>query len=151
MKYELSFIISGAVPENEHQVLEKEVWSYLDKAGVTGDKRLESLGRKKLAYSIKKQKHGFYLFIRFDLENQSALKELDTNLRHNHNILRHLIVKLEPSALKVPKPRMRPLPKAKVPETVGMPKHDSLPKLNLDDLTDIDKKLDDILDREPEI
>src|SRR3989344_4821420 len=150
MKYELSFIISCAVPENEHQTLEKEVLSYLDKAGVSGGRRLESLGRKKLAYPISKQKQGFYLFVRFDLENQSALKELDTSLRHNPNILRHLIIKLEPRALQVPKPRIHPRPKVRVLDTPEPVKHDSLPKLDLGDLADLDKKLDEILEREPE-
>ena len=52
-----------------------------------------SLGRKKLAYPILKQKHGFYVVLEFKLEDTQELKELETSLRHNKNILRHLVIK----------------------------------------------------------
>jgi ribosomal protein S6 len=52
-----------------------------------------ALGRKKLAYPILKQKHGFYVVVEFNLEDTQELKELETSLRHNKNILRHLVIK----------------------------------------------------------
>lgn len=158
MKYELSFIISGSLPETEHQAVQREILSYLEKAKVQTDGKFEAIGRKKMAYPINKQKHGFYMFLRFDLpEEKSALKELDTQLKHNNNILRHLIVKLEPAALK-PKPQRKPAherikkvePKSADPRPTSLPESgESITKLNLNDLEDLDKRLDEILEREP--
>jgi len=98
MKYELAFIINPTVPETEHQKLYQEILGYLThaKAEVIGQPFF--MGRKKLAYPIKKQKHGFYVFLEFNSENQAGLKELDTKLKHHTGILRHLIIKKDKAA-----------------------------------------------------
>ena len=95
MKYELTFIISATIPETDHKKVEGEVLSYLKKADAKIIKEPYSIGRKKLAYSIKKQKYGFYTIIEFSLEDTSKLKELDTEIKYNNDILRHLIIKIE--------------------------------------------------------
>lgn len=157
MKYELSFIVSGALPETEHLALQKEILSYLEKASAKVSGNFEIVGRRKLAYPIAKQKHGFYMYLVFDLEDRTALRELDTQLKHNSHVLRHLIVKLEGAALRPKVQRLRPLT-AKVkktePSPVGAPPAVSRPTpkadLDLDNLADIDKRLDEILAKEPE-
>lgn len=156
MKYELSFIISGALPETEHSVLQREIFAYLEKAPAQNIGRFETVGRRKLAYPISKQKQGFYMYIVFELEDKAGLKELDTQLKHNNNILRHLIVKLEGAALK-PKVRREkpPLERVKktttVPPSVSLVKEVSIASLGLRDLEDIDKRLDEMLEKEPEV
>lgn len=98
MKYELSFIISSAIPETEHQAVQRDILSYLDKAEAKVVREPYFIGRKKLTYPIKKQKHGFYAFLEFSIEQAANLKELEVNLRHNNNLLRHLIIKLDKAA-----------------------------------------------------
>lgn len=146
MKYELSFIISSVLPETEHEALHKEVLSYLDKIKAKTSKEFNSLGRKKLAYTIKKQKHGFYVFLNFELEETAGLKSLDTDLRHNNNILRHLIIKL----IKENKPKKQTIKsKVEIKTKVAEPSME----IKLDDPSqkskawdDLDKKLDAILE-----
>ena len=59
--YELSFIINALLPETEHGEIKNKVLDYIK--GIKGQisKEFSSLGRKKLAYAINKQKHGFYI------------------------------------------------------------------------------------------
>lgn len=93
MHYELTYIVSALVPETEHGALQTEVLSFFKKAKAEILSGPTALGRKKLAYPILKQKHGFYVVVEFNLEDTQELKELETSLRHNKNILRHLVIK----------------------------------------------------------
>lgn len=93
MHYELTYIVSALVPETEHGALQTEVLANFKKAKAEILSGPTSLGRKKLAYPILKQKHGFYVVIEFKLEDTQELKDLETSLRHNKNILRHLVIK----------------------------------------------------------
>ncbi len=164
MNYELSFIISSNLPETEHSKVQDEILGYIKNAKATVTKQPYLLGRKKLAYPIKKQKHGFYVFLEFGTENPEAMRELDTKLKHNNALLRHLIIKKdaniktkpissleEKPAAKKPakpiKPQPRPIKSAPTPkiEPVSEPKADKV------DLDDIDKKLDEILEQGPKI
>ena len=65
--YELTFIISALLPETEHGEIKNKVLDYIK--GIKGQisKEFSSLGRKKLAYAINKQKHGFYISLEFKL------------------------------------------------------------------------------------
>lgn len=51
--------------------------------------------KKKLAYPIEKNKIGFYCLVNFSIAGEK-LKELDTYLKMNASILRHLIVQEDP-------------------------------------------------------
>ena len=166
MKYELSFIISSAIPESEHNALNQDILGYLKEIKAEVIKEPYFLGRRKLAYPIKKQKHGFYAFLEFATDNKSDIKELDLKLRHNNKLLRHLIIKLDRVAIEAAKDepikfqekpalakRSDRIFKAKErvqvkDEAKAKPEEKKEPvSVNLDD---IDKKLDDIL-KEPNL
>ncbi len=49
-------------------------------------------GRKKLAYPIKKFSEGNYILSEFET-NTVAIKKIDTSLKMNEDILRHLVIK----------------------------------------------------------
>lgn len=93
MHYELTYIVSALVPETEHSALQAEVLANFKQAKAEILSGPTTLGRKKLAYPILKQKHGFYVVIEFKLEDTQELKDLETSMRHNKNILRHLVIK----------------------------------------------------------
>lgn len=93
MHYELTYIISALVPETEHSKCQDEVLAFLHKAKAEILSGPTNLGRKKLAYPILKQKHGFYVVLEFNLEDRQTLQALETSLRHDKNILRHLVIK----------------------------------------------------------
>ena len=169
MYYELCFIISPAVPETEHARVQRAVADYLQeiKASMVGEPYF--LGRRKLAYPINKQKHGFYLFLDFSLpEDKGGLRQLENKLKHNTDILRHLILKKDqPStatevakliasnkpvvATRRPKKasptRTRPTTPRVVKKETAVPAAEK----NLLSLDDIDKKLDEILTNEPKL
>ena len=51
-------------------------------------------GKKKLAYSINKEKYGTCIFLQFKISDSGKLKELSSEFEHNPNILRYLNVKI---------------------------------------------------------
>lgn len=138
MNYELTFIVGAQIPETEHPQIVQEVVGYLEKAGAKISKAPYFIGRRKLAYPIQKQKNGFYVSLDFDTDKSPLLKELDTVLKHNTKILRHLVIKKELGADD----------KKEVKKVAPAKKSESTPKL---DLGDIDKRLDDILAAEPKL
>lgn len=96
MHYELTYIVSAQVPETEHGTLQAEVLDLLKKAKTSIKLEPYSLGRRRLAYPIEKQRHGFYTVLEFAFaedEDKAGLKDFETVLRHNKNILRHLLIK----------------------------------------------------------
>ncbi len=140
MKYELGIIIGSNIPETEHKAIEQEILGWLDKIKAQTDKKFDSIGRKKLAYAIKKQKHGFYIFLNFELEDASKLKELDTNLKHKNKILRYLIIKKDRVAkTKTVGTKATPIKPVPVKAKEAKPEAKA-------DWDDLDKRLDAILD-----
>ncbi|PIR06710.1 MAG: 30S ribosomal protein S6 [Candidatus Komeilibacteria bacterium CG11_big_fil_rev_8_21_14_0_20_36_20] len=157
--YELSFIISAAVPETEHKAVEEGILADLAKAKVELTKEPYLIGRKKLAYPIKQQKHGFYVFLEFNAEETSGLKEVDVKLRHNNNLLRYLIIKKNPRA------KSSPIKKESLGQETSKPK---IKKMVVKDvqpikpntpnireggvkLDNIDQQLDNLLEKDLEL
>ena len=138
--YEVTFIISALLPETEHLGIQNKVLQYIKDMEGQISKYPSSLGRKKLAYPIKKQKHGFYISLEFNLAAKSSLKDLDNKLKHNDNILRYLVIKkpvLTEKEVKMKEKKEENL-EAKRKDTA-----EEIIKINLDDL---DEKLDNLLD-----
>jgi small subunit ribosomal protein S6 len=92
-KYELMYILSSAVSDNDVPAISTEVDKFITD---NGGKLLtqEMLGKKKLAYPIKKTRNGFYVLETFNLEGK-ALQALDNKLRSMEPIIRYLVVALD--------------------------------------------------------
>ena len=158
MKYELSFIISPAVAETDHPSVNQEVLDYLKGIDAKVTREPYFMGRRKLAYPIAKQKHGFYVCLEFETDNTEDLKELDLKLKHNNSLLRYLFIKLEnriqSAAVDFSKmeegerSKSKPVKKVKASAAKLTPKkEESKEKVKLED---IDKQLDQILE-EPKL
>ena len=52
------------------------------------------MGRKKLAYPIKKEVSGYYFVMNVEATHET-LAEFDRKVTINENVLRHLIIKVE--------------------------------------------------------
>ena len=62
--------------------------------------KVDTWGRRRMAYPIRHQLDGYYTVMRFRLE-ANLTDEVDRNLRLNEAVMRHLIVRAE----EVPPPR----------------------------------------------
>ena len=92
-KYELMYILSSAVSDNDVPTVSNEVDKFLTDAGGTVLAQ-EMLGKKKLAYPIKKTRNGFYVLETFNLEG-AKLTSLDNKLRSMEPIIRYLVVNID--------------------------------------------------------
>ena len=150
--YELLYLVSSNFTEEELAGIKDKVSALIKKFG--GDIAFgESFGKKKLAYPIKHNHQGYYLFSEFDLPGEQ-LKELEKNLRLTNELLRHIVVKkkLQPAGMRVAptlnldiEPRIDTKPKiqeTKITKPVTTADDDKN-KLKLEDL---DEKLDEILE-----
>ena len=114
--YEVLFILSPQVPEEEATALVSEFRSVVEKLGGATMKNEEAWGRRRLAYPIQKSNEGVYhLFV---IESEGSLAELDRRMKNSDRVLRHMIVRTdldhkraEKLAKRNPKKeRMRPQP-----------------------------------------
>ncbi|MDP4001183.1 MAG: 30S ribosomal protein S6 [bacterium] len=92
-KYELMYILSSAVSDDEVPNVVSEIDEYLKSQGGTVLSS-EMLGKKKLAYPIKKTRNGFYVLQTFNLEG-GKLQALDNKIRSINHIVRYIVVNLE--------------------------------------------------------
>lgn len=115
--YEVLFILSPQVPEEEATTLINDFRSVGEKTGATL-KNEEAWGRRRLAYPIHKFTEGnYHLFV---FESNADLHELDRRMKNSDRILRHIIVRTdedlkraEKLAKRNPKKeRVRPMPAA---------------------------------------
>src|SRR5438045_1683245 len=90
--YEVLYILSPQVPEEEATALSSEFRSVIEKLGAT-IKNEESWGRRRLAYPIHKFNEGnYHLFV---VESDSSLAELDRRMKNSDRVLRHMIVRTD--------------------------------------------------------
>ena len=87
------YILSSAVTDNDVPTISQEVDKFLTDSGATLLTQ-EMLGKKKLAYPIKKTRNGFYVLQTFNLDGVK-LQSLDNKLRSIDSIIRYLFVNLD--------------------------------------------------------
>jgi len=92
-KYELMYILSSAVSDNDVPPVVAEVEKFISDEGGT-ILSSEMLGKKKLAYPIKKTRNGFYVLTTFNFEGRKQ-QSLDNKLRSIEPIIRYLVVNLD--------------------------------------------------------
>ena len=90
-KYEIMFIIKNTIDD---EAIKKEAATL--QALITNDKgkviEFKEMGKKKLAYPIKKELTGTYFVMTVEAKHET-IKEFDRKVLINENILRHLIIK----------------------------------------------------------
>lgn len=93
-RYDLLYIIPVTFEEEKINSIKAEVRSRLKDAGGVIISEVE-MGRRKLAYPIKKQSTGYYDGFEFDL-TPNKINDFEKYLKLSDEIIRHLIVKLDP-------------------------------------------------------
>jgi small subunit ribosomal protein S6 len=142
-QYELMYIISSDIPDSEEPALTNELTEFITKLG--GEiLNTENLGKKKLAYPIKKVRNAFYILINFKLSTDK-LRELEDKVRMTPGIIRHLILNLEEALRRQAKDKeaqkriKRPLEKEKPSEA----KPEAKPEIKIDLDKQIEKALEE--------
>jgi small subunit ribosomal protein S6 len=116
-EYELMYLLTPELPEDEMTAATERVSSLITNRGGEITK-VDSWGRRRLAYPIRRHMDGYYTVLRFNFEPGQTV-ELDRNLRLTEPVLRHIIVHAEdvppPRTIRrvpVPEDQMRRMPVA---------------------------------------
>ncbi len=111
--YELIYIISGEVPDKENQPIKDKVNKLIQKNNGKIEKE-DILGRRQLAYQIKKQKYGFYIVVNFSLQPEDVSK-MESDLKLIEEVIRYLITIIKaPVSEKKKKTIKKPIKKIEV-------------------------------------
>ncbi len=101
-EYETTFIV---VPNLSDEETNSEIENYRELVEKEGGKEIEIeiMGKRKLAYEIKKHDEGFYTILRYKTGGKTELvSELERRMKTDENILRFLTLRLD---LELKKPR----------------------------------------------
>ncbi|MBL7142189.1 MAG: 30S ribosomal protein S6 [Candidatus Pacebacteria bacterium] len=134
--YELTYLISSEISETETQQLQAQVVSLIQTEGGIILEEKMPFGRK-LAYPVKKQSQAYLSCLVFQLEPEK-LKDLEKKLKEINQILRYLLL------VKYPAKKQKATAFAKKPKPLKTEKEKKV------DIKEIEKKLDEILENEPE-
>ena len=91
-KYESVVIVNQNLEEESIKNLIKKFSDLINSDGnVTS---VEEMGKRKLAYEIRKQKEGFYVVIKFEAKPE-LIAELERNYRITDEVIKFIVVKEE--------------------------------------------------------
>ena len=91
-KYESVVIINPSVDEDKVKALTDKFSDLINKHGKV--EKVDNLGKKKLAYEVKKNKEGIYAVIYFEAE-PTLIAELERNYRITDEVIKFIVVKVE--------------------------------------------------------
>lgn len=91
-KYESVIIINPSVDDEKLKAVEAKFTELINKDGnVT---KVDNLGKKKLAYEVKKNKEGIYLVFYFEA-NPTLITELERNYRITDEVIKFIVIRVE--------------------------------------------------------
>ncbi len=89
-KYESVVIINPNVEENAMKELIERFQTLINTDGKV--EKVSELGKKKLAYEVKKNKEGYYVVYDFEA-NPSLIAELERNYRITDEVIKFIVIK----------------------------------------------------------
>jgi small subunit ribosomal protein S6 len=92
-KYELMYIVASTISDDQIPTVTDGVLKFIADNDGTSVKE-ELMGKKKLAYPVKKTRNGFYAGVTFEMPG-SKVSDLDTKVRTAPGIIRHLIINID--------------------------------------------------------
>jgi small subunit ribosomal protein S6 len=95
-KYEMMFIARTDVPEEEIDKLTAQMDSVVFGAGGKTEK-IDKMGRRRLAYRVKKQREGFYILFTFE-GNGDTVREFERRLKVTDTVIKFLTVRVDEHA-----------------------------------------------------
>lgn len=100
--YELTYIVRTDVDENGLNAVMDRVASIIANGGGQVLFR-KLLGKRRLAYPIRKLTEGTYVYLALDLP-PTSIRSIERNLTLTDSILRSIVVRVEPEELLTPEP-----------------------------------------------
>ena len=143
------YIISNNVSDDEVPKVTEEVKKYIESSGGVIDKH-EELGKKKLAFPIKKARNAFYVLDSFTV-TADTVGDIEHRIRTSQHIIRHLVVNMDEALARMAKDKViqgkmkprRPIEAPKAAEVRrSMPKAGEGGKISIDLDAEIEKALD---------
>jgi small subunit ribosomal protein S6 len=92
-KYEMMFIARTDVPEEEIDKLNAQMESVVSGAGGKMEK-VDKMGRRRLAYRVKKQREGLYILFTFE-GNGDTVREFERRLKVTDTVIKYLAVRVD--------------------------------------------------------
>ena len=89
--YEIMYILKADLDEAGRAAEMEKLHKLITENGGEAKKVDESFGLRELAYPIKDELKGYYVVIKVSAGDQ-ALYQFNRKVRHNPNVLRHLVV-----------------------------------------------------------
>lgn len=86
--YEMIQILKGTFTKEEYKKVFNSIKDYLSKYEI---KEIEELGKKRLAYEVRKNKEGYYIIFIIKA-NKDDILEIERYCRINEDILKFIIV-----------------------------------------------------------
>ena len=108
-KYEMMFIARTDIPEEEIDKLNAQMESVVSGAGGKTEK-VTKMGRRRLAYRVKKQREGLYILFNFE-GNGDTVREFERRLKVTDAVIKYLTVRVDERA----KPAEKAKPAAEAP------------------------------------
>lgn len=140
-KYELAYLISPTVAENEVLGVSGKLAKSIEEGGGLV-RHQETPTKRRLAYLIKKQQNAYFGWITFSASSEN-IGTVEKKIKGAENLLRHLIVEeqeIPPQPVRLYTPRSVPTDTRQRPA----PTEAENPEEKLD-LEELDKKLEEIL------
>lgn len=92
-KYEMMFIARTDVPEEDLDKLNAQMESVVSGAGGKTEK-IDKMGRRRLAYRVKRQREGFYVLFTFE-GNGETVREFERRLKVTDQVIKYLTVRID--------------------------------------------------------
>ena len=91
-KYESVIIVNPNVDEEGVKALEKKFTDIINNDGKL--EKIDNLGKRKLAYEVKKNNEGIYLVLTFEA-NANLIEELQRNYRITDEVIKFIVIRIE--------------------------------------------------------
>ena len=92
-KYELMYINRAGVPDEEIDKLIAQMETVVSGAGGKTEK-IDKMGRRRLAYRVKKQREGFYVLFTFE-GNGDTVREFERRLKVTDAVVKFMTVRID--------------------------------------------------------
>ena len=105
--YEIIFILRPEVSDEELKTTVRQVSDAIEEGQGVVDK-VESWGKRRLAYSVKRHKEGYYLLIQYSVKSNAGLsKEIERRLKVMDDVIKYMTVRIDEDLKRLEKLRKK--------------------------------------------